>query len=69
MTIKGNQIKNAWTLGSMYDQNSIAIETKQGPCYRIKAEEILKMMQHFDFNTHKKITYTYLINPKLKRSK
>jgi hypothetical protein len=58
-----NMIKysNAWTLKSMYDNNSIAVycedESKE---YRIKASELLKIINQHCFVERKARKHVYL---------
>ena len=64
-TIKGKDIVSIWTIGSMYDNNSLRINVKgqEEDLYRIKAEMIMKINKPFKdmvFKINKKIKYTYL---------
>ena len=57
--MEGQQIINLYTLGSRYDNNSLSVKTDEG-IFRIKAEEILKMVNNFRFKKVKKKVHTYL---------
>jgi hypothetical protein len=60
--IDGNKFTSAYTLASMFDQDSIAVSMKSsdGKEYRIKASEILKLIQQHVFKVEKARRYHYL---------
>lgn len=66
--IDGKDIVGAWTLKSMYDGNCIAIKTTN-EVYRISADTILAMINDYSFDTNKKRTHTYLVDPVYQPSK
>ena len=57
--IKGQDIEKLSTLGTIYDNNCLQV-CINGYNYRIKAEEILKMVNEFKFKKLKKKKYVYL---------
>ena len=58
--VKGVDLVGARTLGSMYDHNCIEIMDKDKNTYRIKATEILSLLQKHDFSQTKGRKYYYL---------
>lgn len=65
-TLSGSSIREASTLGSMYDDNCIELTTRGGTAYRIDVSELVKVLKHFKFDTEEKRVHTYLLNPKKK---
>lgn len=59
-TVDGSELKVAYTLGSRYDQNSIAVQTGDIQDCRITAVELLKILQKHKFNAIKSRKYFYL---------
>lgn len=57
--VKGSKITYARTLGSMYDNNSISVYVKDKE-YRIKAMDLLPLLNSVDFVEEKARTHTYL---------
>lgn len=57
--LSGQRVTNAYTLKTTYDNNSIEI-IAQGEVYRMKAGEILSMINEFVFKKTKAKKYTYL---------
>ena len=64
--MNGSKLKGCHTLGSRYDQNSVAVNDGKVYLYRVSASVIQEMFQYFTFDEKKKVKYIYLINPKLK---
>lgn len=60
-TIDGGNIKRAYTLKSWWDNDSIEVEDNRGKCYRIKVEELLKLIKRMVFVKKKAIKHTYLV--------
>lgn len=58
--VKGKNIVNAHTLGSMYDHDCIGLVDKAHKEYRISASELIKMIKHFEFNSELARVHTYL---------
>ena len=60
--LHSNKIVNAYTIGSMYDNDAIGVRTKDGTFYRLKAEDILKIINNsgMSFTLHKPRKHTYL---------
>jgi hypothetical protein len=58
--INGQDIVKCWTLGSIYDNNSIAVITDKDKEYRINANELLKLISEAKFIENKKRKWTYL---------
>jgi len=58
--MKGTKIIYANTLGTKYDNNSISVMDKDNKHYRIKVDELLKLIRKVDFNKEKKRVHTYL---------
>lgn len=64
-TVKGTSIKRVYTLGSAYDNQSVAVETNK-KTYRLKVKDLLPLIKKQDYITEKKIVHTYL-KPKIKK--
>ena len=60
MKIKGQDITRVWTQSSRFDNNSVALCDDKGNQYRMKAEEILRLLDGRRFIPIKKRTHTYL---------
>jgi len=58
--ISGTSIDKTMTMGSQYDNNSVIILLEDGTQFRMKCEEIAKMVSSFRFSTEKKRIQTYL---------
>jgi len=54
------KIKNCYTLGSQYDNNSLVVITQDDKEYRIKATEILKLLKGQKFKQRKARKHIYL---------
>lgn len=57
--MKGSSIKKCFTLGSMYDNNSVVVWTRSCS-YRINADELLKLVKKADFKVIKRRIHKYL---------
>ena len=58
--LNGKELEDAFTLGSMYDNNCIQVRTKDGQSFLIKAEELLKIMKRRKFDIKKARKHSYL---------
>ena len=58
--MKGTKIKRAYTLNSMYANNQIALEDKNGEQFRIHTDELLKLINTVDFEVEMKRKYNHL---------
>lgn len=58
--VKGEDFERAYTLKSMYDNDSIALWHKSGVAYRIQTSELLKLIKKAKFKTETKKVHTYL---------
>jgi len=63
--ITGQKIKRVNTLGSWYDNNSIAVVLDTGEICRLNAQIILQMANEFTFELNKARKYRYLEKPEL----
>ena len=57
--MKGKDITNCYSIGSMYDNNSIIV-LNGDKHYRLKCNEILKIIKNYEFTEKKARTNTYL---------
>lgn len=57
--ISGKGVERAYTLGSQFDQNSIEVII-DNKAYRIKADEIAKLIKRRTFIVEKAKKYSYL---------
>jgi hypothetical protein len=53
-------IKNIKTIKSWHDQNSIIVELVDGKTYRLRVNELLKILHLFDFKVVPKAVHRYL---------
>lgn len=65
--INGTKIKELFTIGSMYADGNLEAEMDNGETWRINVNELIKMVNEFEFEIEAKKKYKYLINPTLLR--
>ena len=58
--VEGQNIVSIWTLGSGYDNNSVAVRDDKDNIYRIKVPQFLKIINGVKFSKVKKRINTYL---------
>lgn len=59
--VLGKDIKEIRTIGSQYNMDSIVLRTIDNKDFRLKVNELLKILPQLEFDTIKKRVHTYLI--------
>lgn len=59
-TLDGSNVIHIHTLGSWFDQNSLAVVDDDGNKYRLKADELDKIINDLKFKLVPKRVHTYL---------
>lgn len=63
--LKGTEITRMATINSIFAQGNVTVKLADGTKARINVEEIVKMVNEFEFELNTKTNYTYLANPVL----